>query len=149
MNNKVLPNSTKEQISAGSNWSTQTKVTRKQKKKNPSMVVQTELSRKKNKSQIAVQIVCLFWFHVVYFLFFLFKLDKDMSTLPTSKSYCYISNSSSIHYSFTDLEFHLANNCYWKSFEKCLLWPLKCLLKGNIILKYNCAADLAHWCLTE
>lgn len=50
--------------------------------------------------------------------FFLLKLDKDMSTLPTSKSYCYISNSSSIHYSFTDLEFHLANKLLLKIFRE-------------------------------
>lgn len=45
--------------------------------------------------------------------------------------------------------FILQTSCYRKSFEKCLLWPLRCLLKRNVILKYNCAADLAHWCLTE
>lgn len=87
------------------------------------MVGQTELYRKKAKFQIDVQLRCLLISSRV--LFFCSNWTRTCSALPTSKSYCYISNSNSIHYSFTDLEFHLANKLLLKIFQEVSLVTLE------------------------
>lgn len=149
MNNKVLPTSTKEQISAGSNLSTETKVTSKQKKKNQSMVGQTELSRKKNnlKYSCTAQVSLLISSRVLFFS--CSNWTRTCLPYPLLKVIVIYPIPALFIIHLLIWNFILQTSCYWKSFEKCLLWPLRCLLKRNIILKYNCAADLAHWCLTE
>lgn len=150
MNNKVLPTSMKEQISAGSNWSTETKVTSKQKKEKPRYGgTHRTIQEKKYISNIAVQLRCLFWFQVVYFFFSCSNWTRTCLPYPLPKVIVTYPIPALFIIHLLIWNFILQTSCYWKSFEKCLLWPLRCLLKRNIILKYNCAADLAHWCLTE